>query len=256
MSESTRLHFENLPLVEAAIRVSFATPIDVDYANISSVHESIKTQFPSARTPDVTEGAPGRQVQTITLGQPPGVVFSGDPSGVRITAQPPVVVTRWTRQPTRAGPDYPGYEAVKKAHWDVVRHFAGRSSESKLKCSAVNISYTNFLQIESSPEVLGKLFSKRIDFSIMKDGSQFQKMEVAWQDSKGTDTRLRIERVTAESEGQVIKGCVLTTIAGTGVQDLAKAEQALDGVHQHLQGFFLSIISDAAKAEWGLKKCH
>lgn len=66
--------------------------------------------------------------------------------------------------------------------------------------------------------------------------------------------RVIFEHVTAKVETESIEGYRFTTACGQHVSEGKSDRDALDEVHERLQGFFADIISDDAKTDWGLER--
>ena len=80
-----RLDFENLPLIEAVLRLSFAKPIALNFAAVTGIHEKVRKRFPEVNEPAFLEAAPG--LDELALPNPLGVsgaIFAGDGNGIRV----------------------------------------------------------------------------------------------------------------------------------------------------------------------------
>ena len=85
----------------------------------------------------------------------------------------------------------------------------------------------------------------------MDTAEQVQKLEAAWSEAGNLDLRLAIEQASAKLQGEITEGFKLTTAAGRRLAEAEDPRSNLDNLHDSLQGFFESLISDHAKNEWG-----
>jgi len=185
------------------------------------------------------------------VGQIPGAVLSGHKQGLRATIQQHVVVTRWVRAPHRGAPQYPRFASLRECHWRVVRALLKAVKTLDVPFGAVNMSYTNFLQQEATPDVLFKYFSSAAHVQLVKQAALLHQFEVSWQDNDAVDLRLRLERVAFQIGDEKKDGYSLTTVAGKASSSLLDAQENLDRVHDQLQEFFDELISPDAKTKWG-----
>ncbi len=259
MTDRLQLNFGNLPLVEAAIRISLAEPIALTFHSIQALHEAIRSDYPRVTEPQVLEGAPGVAEQTFSISPVPpipGVVYEGHPKGLRLTVQSRVIVLRWIKQAQEDAPKYPRYSTMREAAWDAFTRISETFKESP-KIAAVNMSYVNFIEIGDSANILKDYFSEQVRIAATETASQIHQVELSWRDEAGLDLRFRLHRVTAQTpdEEAPIQGYQLTTIAGSKVADeeSESASSHLDVVHDRLQHLFQEAISERAKKEWQLK---
>ena len=252
MTASLEFDQDKLPLVEAALRTSFRSQVPLRFAILNDVRAELTDEFPSLDELPQFEAPPGMNVQvTFGVGQIPGAVLSGHKQGLRATIQQHVVVTRWVRAPHRGAPKYPRFAALRDCHWRVVRALLKAVNAPDVPFGAVNMSYTNFLQREATPDVLFRYFSPAAYVELVRQAALLHKYEVSWQDSDAVDLRLRLERVAFQIGDEKKEGYNLTTIAGKAASSLDEARDNLDRVHGQLNEFFDVLISDDAKKDWG-----
>lgn len=255
MRDNLRLDFENLPLVEAAVRASFANPIDLRFSAINAVHTRLRESFPEVAEPQQYEAAPG---VTDELAIHPGVItgalLTGNPCGLRCTLQKRVAVVRWLKQLTSDAPAYPRYSALRKAMWELIDAIAAGFDLDSLPIQVVNMSYVNAIQVADFGSVLVDYFSEEVQVAATAGADQIHKVEFAWH-KEDLDLRFSLQKVTHEREGKTMDICRLTTAAGMQVSPgNDDPEDALDNVHNQLQIFFRKILSEQAKIEWKLSK--
>lgn len=255
-AQVVRLEFGNLPLVEAAVRVSFERPVKLTFAVVNRVAEQLRDRFPDLQEPACFEGSPGVKELSLPLGpgQLFGAVYAGNRDGLLITLQGQVIVARWLRQSRNDAPDYPRYPALREAVWQAVDAFADTCGSQLSRIIVANMSYVNFLAIGHDEPVIERYFSELAQLKLTQDARQIHKFEVSWGESEAADLRYNLEQVTAQVDDQSVEGYRLTTAAGVKLAEGEDAKDALGQVHDRLQLFFQSLISDYAKGEWQLKE--
>ena len=258
MKAGLRLDFDNLPLVEAAVRVSFESPVELTFSIVNGVHEHIgDNDFPQVSEPQQLEAPPGVGESAVALGpgKISGVVYMGGPQGLAVTLQSQVVVARWVKQVADESPPYPRFPALRDTAWKTVEAFAGVCQRATLPVAAVNMSYVNFLKTDDAAGVLKTYFSRLAQVQATERAAHIHKVEFSWREHDGTDLRFRLEKVTAQVGDEAIDGYRLTTIAGIRLtQPSDDSNEKLEHVHDRLQVFFRDLISEQAKKEWKLRE--
>lgn len=249
------LEFSSLPLVESALRTSFQVPVPVSFATLNGVRSALAAEFKALDDLPQVEAAPGVNATfSFGVGQVTGAVLSGHDLGVRVSIQPNVVVTRWVREFHSSAPKYPGYSTLEGVHKRALRAFLDFAAGSDAQFGAVNMSYTNFLQLDGSAETLRRYFSKDAHVGLVSDAPSLHKIEVAWKGHDDVDLRFRLEKVGIQWGNERRDGFGLTTVAGSAVASGSDAESKLALAHARLQTFFEGLISDHAKKEWGYRE--
>ena len=251
---SLRLDFGNLPLVEAAVRVSFESPSPLTFGIVNEVHRRLREKFPQVSEPKQIEVAPGISGATVAFGPGhiSGVVYTGNAEGLIIAIQNQVVVARWHKQVANDAPEYPRFPALSEALWRAVDALASARTGESPPIVVVNMSYVNFVRVAETDNVLQTYLSERAQVGAAANARRIHKVEVSWQETESVDLRFNLERVTAQGGDESVEGYRLTTAAGTHLGDAQKEKQGLDAIHDRLQTFFVSLISDRAKTEWQL----
>jgi len=246
------LEFDRLPLVEVALRTSFQAPVPVSFATLNGVRGELALEFRSLDELSQIEAAPGvNATVAFGAGQVLGAVLSGHNLGLRVSIQHHVVVTRWIREHHVGAPQYARFDELRQCHWKVVRTLLRVAKQSNPQFGAVNMSYANFLQVDPSTNALEQYFAPAAQVGLTTNARRLHKVEIAWQDDGGVDLRFRLERVGIQWGNERKDGYNLTTVAGSAVASDTDAEDRLCLVHDRLQGFFKTLISDRAKIEWG-----
>ncbi len=250
-----RLDFDNLPLVEAAARVSFVPPIPLTFSMINAVHDTIKDEFPRLATPSRFEAAPGIGTRTVTISpdQLVGVVYTGNARGLSIGLQQDVIIARWQRSISEPGVAYPRFPGLRKILLQTIDAVRAAATPEALTAVVVNMSYTNFIEAPVTADALRDYFSRTVHVEALADADTVNKLELAWREGD-TDLRFCLENVTAKLGDTTSDGFRLTTVAGQ-VLERANADtpHGLNAVHQRLQLLFTELISEQAKLQWGLK---
>lgn len=252
-----RLDFTRLPLMEAAIRASLRVQTPLDYDLILRIRNELKHEFTQMRPPEQIEVAPGRRSQIqFGPGVIPGVVYEGNRHGLSISLHPDLVVARWLRRFDEGAPPYPRFGVLRDTLWRVVKAHRAASPEQDRSIDVVNLSYVNFIEGRDTARVLADYFSVRAQLGITSDARKVQKIEAAWSESDDLDIRFTLEHVTATIADEKKDGYRLTTTAARRLGESAAPEDSLETLHRRLQYFFRDVISDRAKAEWGLTEAN
>ena len=105
-SAKLRLNFRNLPLVDAAVRASFDSPVGLTFRCVNDLAERLRPDFPQLSELDHFQVPPGVRDPSMTLGpgRIPGADYSGNKDGLSITVQSQVIVARWVKKLAQARP--------------------------------------------------------------------------------------------------------------------------------------------------------
>lgn len=252
MTGKLRLDFENLPLVEAAVRASFNGPKALSYSLINSIHADLKPSFPALTESTQLEFAPGTGGTQFEIGTGylPGAVYTGHAAGLSVHVQPQVIVARWSKRPGLTEPKYTRYQALRDALWNTVEAFRKGCGDDFPGIAVVNMSYVNFIPASNAPPTPTTYFSKEAHLRIMGNARHVRKLEAAWAEDEDLDVRFALEQAATKFTDRVEQGHRLTTAAGLRLTPSVDAQSGLDKVHNKLQEFFLELISDEAKKEW------
>ena len=253
--DEVRLDFDNLPLVEAKVRASFIKPIKLSFDLIYDFRRRVRDEFPLIAAPTQFESAPGVVQQTIAI-EPSlliGADFGGGDHGVWLSLQGLVTCARWQKQLNVDAPAYPGFPELLRAFDKSLTSLRACHVDTDVR--AVNISYTNIIESEGVTDILQHYFSERVHVAAMRGAKEIHKMELAWCAEDGVDLRFRLEKVERHVEDRVISAFRLTTIAGVLLEATEQGpSHMLQTVHGRILQFFLRLLSENAKLEWGLKE--
>lgn len=254
MTDKLKLVFGNLPLVEAAVRVSFNAPKHLTFSLLNGIANELEPSFPRMEEPNHLEVAPGGSSGIeISPGHLTGAVYTGHKSGLSVAVQPQVIVTRWVRRQGFKQQKYPHFPALRDSHWEAVKSFRKFCSEDYPGILVVNMSYVNFVYTDDFAGFLRKYFSSKVQLTVMDRADQVRKLEAAWSDQDELDLRFAIEQGAERLPDGVRRGYRLTTAAGLRLAESTNAEEGLEKVHDALQEFFFELISKDAKTEWQLQ---
>jgi len=250
-----QLKFDNLPLMEAAVRVTFQEPLHFTYEVIYEIRRCLQDQFKALEEPPHFEIVPGKPHEPIRIGPGllPGFVLAGEANGLRVSVQQQLIVARWVRESHRGSPAYPRYLLLRQALWDTVKATRAAYGGEIPPIIVTNMSYVDLISATNPELVMARYFAPCAHVGATNGASAIQKIEAAWTRLR-TDFRYAIERARGVIDGEEIDGFRLTTVAGTRLTEGATALDALDGLHNELQDFFLALISDQAKMEWKLRE--
>jgi uncharacterized protein (TIGR04255 family) len=249
------LNFQNLPLLESAVRASFQAPTTLSYDLVLQVHQALRDTFPLLREPRQVEVAPGYGPTPTEFGPGllPGAVYEGDRSGVVVSLHPQLIVARWVKQFGVHEPPYPRYRALRDALWKGVAAFRRVASEAFPGVAVVNMSYVNFVVPKVAETPVLRFLSEQAQPTLIAGGARTRKLEASWAERDGIDIRFALEEATLAVSQRKTDGYRLTTAAGLRLSETLDASSALDRIHGRLQTFFLDLISPDAKTEWGLE---
>ena len=250
------LVFDNLPLVEVAVRVGFAAPKALTYSLVYALAQELKPSFPTLEESKQHEAVPGGGRAQIEIGPNylPGATFVGHRDGLSISLQPQVIVGRWLRHPGLREPEYPRYPALRDSVWTAVDSLIRASGDEHPGIDVVNMSYVNFIPVSDPATVLKDYFSGQAQLQAMDEARQVRKLEAAWTEDDELDLRFAIEQAAARLGDSPEQGYRLTTAGGLRLKEAKDPKSGLERVHDALQQFFLRLISDRAKEEWGFRK--
>lgn len=256
MTTKLRLDFDNLPLVEAAVRASFNGSKPLTYTLVNLVAHELGQLFPRLEEPKQLEVAPGSGETQIAIGSAylPGAVYAGHKDGLSVSVQPQVIVSRWVRHPSLQNPNYPRFAALRDALWIAVEAFRKGCGDEYPGIGVVNMSYVNFVASRDPAGFLKTYFSPDSQLRAMDQAQQVRKLEASWSEGDDLDVRFAIEQAAANLPEGVTPGFRLTTAAGLRFGASQDAKTGLERVHDRLQEFFLKLISKRAKVEWKLKE--
>jgi len=256
MTKSLRLDFDDLPLVEAAVRASFNGPKDLTFSLVNSIHADLKPSFPALTESQQHEIAPGAGEQEVKIGPGylPGAIYTGHASGLSVHVHPQVIVARWSKRPGPIELKYPRYAALRESLWKTVETFRRACGDDFPGIAVVNMSYVNFIPTSDPASVVKTYFSQAAQMRALDNAREVRKLEAAWCEGNELDVRFSLEQAAAKLPDGLKPGFRLTTAAGLRLGESVDAKSGLENVHDVLQEFFLKLISQQARDEWKLRE--
>lgn len=249
-----RLDFEDLPLIEAAARITIApVPLDISFNFLNELKSSLEPDFRELLEPETFEQPPGMKSVTIRT-KILGAVFGGHARGLKLTINPHLVAVRWVKQPVDKAPPYPRFPELSGTLWKAYDRI--RAIQPHARPYVVNLVYQNLLQPVAAERVLMDYFTEEVSAKAMNRGVPLE-LILSWREPTGMDVRFELRSVDAPQEGGRDRVYHLATAAGMFVgEGTASLPDILTQLHDRLQFFFRDILSARAKAEWKLQEVH
>jgi uncharacterized protein (TIGR04255 family) len=250
--EPEKLEFENLPLVEVALRFSLLKPLPVTLEFISDLFEELRSDF--SRLGDLTtiEHPPGKP-PGITLesrGRVHGARFSRSTDGITLSVQADLLIVRWNQDLNSATGRYPGFQrALLPAYETLVKSLEKLLGQGFVQVPVLNMSYVNFV-LREAPITWGHVSTLlRLDIPpALVTASRIRSFDAAVQ-FDDVDYVLSIREVDAEDQVRPT-GFILTNVAGCRVLNPNDILPRLRNVHNVLVRKFADLLTDQAAAEW------
>lgn len=245
VQQQRRLQFDNLPLTEVALRLSFEVAQAVDFKVAKQLLEELDG-FNDIDLPPDFDVPPGIAA-TWEVGPTTPCAFrlSGHKQGINLTIQRQMIAARWE---AKSGAKYPKYPALRVAISDLL--IAVRKLGLDAPVAVVNMVYINFIPTAVVGDAfLRKYFSDRAQCGLFKGSTKIQQYTAAWRASSTIDLRVDLRHATRnKSEGQR-----LLTAGGSRIQPEDDPLHHLDEVHGALRDCFNKLVSDEAKVDWEFK---
>lgn len=254
MAAPLQLNFGKLPLVEAAVRCTFAEPITLKFTIVNTIFEKLRHNFPTLGEPEQYEGSPGATDEvSFGPGTIVGLALEGHPKGLRATIQRRVAVVRWLKQATSGAPEYPRFGTLRDTMRETINATGEACARVPVPIVVVNMSYMNVFRVNEFSSVLPDYFTDLVQVRAFREAATVHKLELSWQDS-GVDLRFCLDKIIESIGEEKKEACRLTTVAGKRLPNAKDdAMQGLEDVHARLQSLFVNVISDRAKREWELQ---
>lgn len=253
MASRLRLDFGNLPLIEAAVRVSFQNDLPLKFTKIYECHERLNDLFGHLSEPTQHEAAPGiSESIAISPGVITGVVLDDNDQGMTAVIQKRLVVVRWVKKLVKDAPEYPRFPTLRDTLWNVVDTLGQVSRLDSVPIAVVNMSYVNFIDASDPSKILIDYFSDLVHVKVTDNSERIHQVELSWR-RDGIDLRFCLKHIGMNVGDETKEGFQLTTVAGARIGDSNKdPSERLEVVHQRLQDLFRDILSDRARDEWQL----
>ncbi len=250
---TSSLQFRSLPLVEVAVRMAFENDLDpgLSLNQVLQIYAQLSSKFEVPQVDQTFERAPGHEVAP-SFRQIPSCLFrSKSRPGVLIRLQDNMLGVYWhavAPEADQAG--YPRFSALLSAFDEFLQ--AGELAEVSWPAFDVaNITYGNFLRGERSTTDLLAYFDRRSIPELLADALLVQNYEAGWKTGSGIDRRLVLNLASVIGPTGPLAGHLIRTVAGDRIREAEPWRGLIDRLHDDLQQFFGSVISERAKTEWG-----
>lgn len=244
------LEFENLPLIEVAVRRVIEPHVPMSLPLVLSVMQSLEDDF-EIEDLEAIEQPPGViQLAPYAVHATAGFRLIHRTTGVTVSCQKDMLTARWQRS---HGIKYPRFPALVSA-LDRVASTIKRCSVVDFRVSVVNVSYANRI------EATGEAGNYRPDPwpisdawfpAALAEAGQAMELQHVHRTEGGIDRRLVLQY--REDGAEQNRWFLLITAAGTAVSSSQKGLDAEVLVHDSLKSWFPELLSKRAKERFGLK---
>lgn len=256
MITHSSLEFSNLPLEEVVVRVSFAEPRTIAFEHLVKVWANLQAIFPTVSDLPHFETAPLAPL-SVSATHLPGILLQNP--DLRVTIQENLIAARWNRIYETA---YPRYASLREGLRRTCDELLAVLGDSAPIIRVTNMTYTNLLVPSPSEDASAyvRRFLKADLLPVPTASKKVHDVNVGWSESDDVDLRYTIQmtdvhRPAVSQDGAITdelrRACLLTTTAGTFVTNSATYIEDLDRMHNALQMFFKSIVTEHALKEWG-----
>jgi uncharacterized protein (TIGR04255 family) len=250
------LEFSNLPLEEVTVRAVLGKQIGISIGHLLQLWDVLKPHFNS---PVGLEALEIPALTSVEIG--PSVVagLAASRSGVELAVQANLLLARWRR---RAGEPYPRYAALREAMELAYPALLSTLGTQESTVQVVNMTYTNLILPPPSEEPT-QYVSGLINVHFWPTAIErkpLHDLNLSWRGAQDLDLRLMLQKVTIPIPKVLGDGTTTTenreafalrTVAGTHSTAPDNPIMDLDRMHEALQEFFASVITDRARKEWG-----
>lgn len=253
MAETERktLEFTDLPLMEVSARLTFRKRLPTLTLPIASrIAGAVRERFPSSEVAATREVPPGGTPRSsFGVNEFPSVRFTQSTPGIVVSVQDDMIAIHWAKH--QGGIDYPRFDQISRDLWWFIER-AQSAGIAWPPFRVVNLSYLNLVaaQKRATWDNVSVYLSPALHASILDSSSRFSELNLSWQMVSGLDRRVAFTHCTLTSGEESVQGYALRTVTGL-MSETETGPETLNLVHDDLQDFFLEIISDYAKKEWG-----
>lgn len=248
-----QLNFENLPLREVVVRLSFDPPLALGWKTLPSLAAKLNAYFPEVEDVNEIETPPGIPLVLSSLNTP-GIRFQGSGLGIRLLVQPQVLSARWQFNAATNDKPYPRYAALRGAVDLGLRCLIESLVESGAalpKVVVANLLYINMVDPEADQLSITSYFAPQFSMELATSAPVLHEQKISYRDDLGYDIAVAVARHETEVEDGTKTEYRLATAAGARLQEEGDPILALDALHSRLQQVFASVISAEAKTTWG-----
>ena len=249
---ATSLEFGKLPLAEVVARFTLAKPIQLTYDTVGRLGEKLRPDFPQLSEVSGVMVPPGISGGILVgPGILPGALFTGHALGLMVTLHQQMLGVKWERQIGPNPPAYPGWKEVRDTLWSSQDALIEVLSPEGVPVCVANMVYANLIKPRTAETVLRDYFSKAVHSEVAMKGRPLHELTISWRDEAPLDLRFHLQATTVRGEEGFFR---LATSAGITVGEAEEPRDLIERLHDRLQAFFLEIISDHAKEEWGYQE--
>ncbi|KAA0225920.1 TIGR04255 family protein [Fimbriimonadia bacterium ATM] len=242
-----RLDFSNLPLIEAAIRFTFAESLALGFETMFKLAERVRPDYAASDLP-ARELPPGQNVVNLMpVGS--GMLFQKD--AIRVTLQSDMLASRWIRSRIPGGQDYVRYPTLKVTAEEFFKHLAAVCG-ARPSVSVVNMVYVNFIRPEEGDISIHDYFEANVFPRRISAAARVYNVQESWQEPDSVDLTLDLQEATIKQGEQELQGYRFATAGGFRPRP-GEEMAAIDLVHDRLQVFFNELLTARAKSWWALQ---
>ena len=244
-----RLHFNNLPLIESAVRLTLDPTLPIKVTLATQVYQHVAEQYPALEDMLNFEQPPGLDANVFAKDFAPLMGFRtvNLHKGLSLTFQKRLISSRWSAN--QLNPRYAGFESLIEG-LELGVDALQKAGVPALHTIVANMVYHDFIEGDSSS--IDRLLNLAAPVYAFAEAQSKQRLVASWQEDTEIDITIDL-REAKLSRGEVeIAGYQIATIAGTRKLDPKNPIEALWRLHDRLQYLFLDLLTDAAKEEWEL----
>lgn len=244
-----RLRFSNLPLLEAAVRLSLDPPIDIGVRTSNGIYPHVAERYPALEDASNFEPPPGIEASVFVNDLTSFVGFRSTNvnTGLSLTFQRRLLSSRWSINPLE--PRYSGFESLL----DGLELGLGGLLKAGVPAPVpivANMVYVDFIAGDSS--AIDRFLKLGAPMDAFAQSKTKQRLVVAWQEDSAIDLNVDLQAANLNLGEEPVPGYQISTSAGIRDFDPEKPTEALWRLHDRLQLLFLELMTDDAKTEWGL----
>lgn len=233
--------FDNLPLVEVAIRFTLEKSLPLGVALAHDIMMGIVEDGESAVVRDIPlEPAPGQKVAGFFQRSSFALAHH---DGTETIVHPHWVGSKWTGMGSQ---NYPRFPALRNRLTLLMKRLHELFGEVP-KVTVANMSYLNFVSVRGMAEMSAYLQDGVLSPHLLGFGTGCQSLG-RWHDASGYELRVELNMSEGALEGE--DGFLFTTACGKFLDIGEDPVENLDRIHDNLCNLFVGILSEKAKREW------
>ncbi|MDE2125231.1 MAG: TIGR04255 family protein [Armatimonadetes bacterium] len=251
------VQFSNLPLQEVSLRAAFKQRKELAFSDYASFWKRLPEEFDKSAEADVVEGSLPQPAQMPLAGRLCGVTFRR--KNAELVLLSTSISSRWLNAWHVPYPRFPELRGVLELGCQELSAVLGTGA---LEIGIVNITYANLIippQSSDPTQEALRYFQPGVVPHMAAD-KPLHALSLDWHESEGHDFRITLQEWPTQvpllqedgSSAMVDRPAfVITTTAGTLVGGGGSQWSDLARMHDVIQPFFLSLLSERALEEWG-----